>query len=377
MLADINDEYESFQPDFERYIKELACNNQTVKFWAGFLFEDCFAYICLYCGIRCGMWDLRSAGIKSMAVPFTAFDRQKYEKLTAQHVVDMLSIPDYLLANLQDGGFSVSILGRPGHSVGIDECHEMAINKDCKTYIKRPTDDYINRISLFLPIRSSAMKNIEKQVLPAGKVNDKQPALCTVYTHDVRCKKHEANILSQLNKLEKSTLTDGNELQHLFKTEKPSPEQIHDLMHFRDIGESDYKEWVEYYILRTPAQPPRHKKSLLTFTEKCSRRKKGSQIERERKLQIELWKKRVAFASSTGSQLSLPYEQCIELPRAIANIDGTPVKGTKSKTTHCLERRYEKVIPPIISSALNISWIPEVVVMEGMFLINYHLGQYI
>ena len=66
----------------------------------------------------------------------------------------------------------------------------------------------------------------------------------------------------------------------------------------------------------------------------------------------------------------MSYQQCIELPRAIATIDGKPVKGSKSNTTKCYEKIYEQVIPSIISTSLRDGWIPDTVVMEGMFLIN-------
>ena len=62
------------------------------------------------------------------------------------------------LSNTYAGGFTVSILGRPGHSVGIDEAHEMCVNKDCKEFITRPSGDYINRVARFLPIRAKAME---------------------------------------------------------------------------------------------------------------------------------------------------------------------------------------------------------------------------
>ena len=57
----------------------------------------------------------------------------------------------------------MSIRGRAGHSVGIDEAHEICINKECKECITRPSADYINYTPMFLPIRAKAMKNIEKQ----------------------------------------------------------------------------------------------------------------------------------------------------------------------------------------------------------------------
>ena len=66
----------------------------------------------------------------------------------------MHTLPQYILNNLQQGCFSVSLSGQPGHSVAIDEAHEMAINKDIKTSIIRPSPDYINRVVNYLPQRT-------------------------------------------------------------------------------------------------------------------------------------------------------------------------------------------------------------------------------
>lgn len=104
--------------------------NGTKQFWSQFVFQDCFAYVFLYLAIRSGRWDLRMAAIKSMAVLFTAFDRPNYQKLIPQHIVDMLTIPEEILSHLSKGGLTVSINGRLCHSVGIDEAHEMCINKE-------------------------------------------------------------------------------------------------------------------------------------------------------------------------------------------------------------------------------------------------------
>ena len=60
----------------------------------------------------------------------------------------------------------------------------------------------------------------------------------------------------------------------------------------------------------------------------------------------------------------------MELPRAIANTDGTPTKEAKSNTTNIFQKRYEKADPPIIVPSLKPGWILHVVIMEGMFLIN-------
>ena len=127
---------------------------------------------------------------------------------------------------------------------------------------------------------------------------------------------------------------------------------------------------LNYFSLRTPSvKLPKRLKRLLTFTERKSRRRKVSDIEKERKLQIECWKKRVLYATSTGTNA---YEQCIELPRAIATSDGQPMKGNKSNTTKVLEKRYENASPQIISTTLPTGWIPDTTVIGGMFLINIH-----
>lgn len=93
-------------------------------------------------------------------------------------------------------------------------------------------------------------------------------------------------------------------------------------------------------------------------------------MEKERKLQIECWKKRIAFSTATGLEMQGMYEQCIELPRAIATTDGTPTKGTKSTITNCLEKRYQQSTPPVILTSLHSDWVPDTIIMEGMFLIN-------
>ena len=78
----------------------------------------------------------------------------------------------------------------------------------------------------------------------------------------------------------------------------------------------------------------------------------------------------MAFAISTGAQIQDTYEQCIELPRAIATSERTPNKGTKSNITNSLEKRYQQATPPVILQSLPPTWVPNTVIMEGMFLIN-------
>ena len=159
MFADLSDKYD-YQSEFSTFMNIHMKKEETLKFRGQFVLQDCSAYVALYLAIRSGNWKLRMAAIKSIAALFTAFDRQKYQKLIPQHIVDLLIIPSDVLSNLESGGFTVSLKGHPCHSVGVDEAHEMCINKDCKEFITRPSADYINRTALFIPVRAEAIKKI-------------------------------------------------------------------------------------------------------------------------------------------------------------------------------------------------------------------------
>ena len=171
----------------------------------------------------------------------------------------------------------------------------MCINKECKEFVVRPSGDLLSRTAKFLPVRSKAIKNFEQQVF-ADKNSSAVTQITSLYTSDPECKKHEINVKAQKssdsNSFPTTSQTQTDLLQHLFSCKDTTPKQTHDLMNFRQIGQAEYVSIANYYILRTPSvQPPKHRKSLLTFTERHARQKKESQIEKVRKLQLEYWKK--------------------------------------------------------------------------------------
>ena len=86
--------------------------------------------------MRSGNWQLRMAAIKLLVPLFSAFDHNTYQKVIAQHIADVLTMPPNILAMFQQGAFVVSIRGREWHSVGLDEAHEMLINKQCTSTIQ-------------------------------------------------------------------------------------------------------------------------------------------------------------------------------------------------------------------------------------------------
>ena len=69
-----------------------------------------------------------------------------------------------MLEALKDGSFAISLRGCTCHSIGVDEAHEMCINRDCKMSITKPSADYIQRVAKFLPVRSKAIKHFEEQI---------------------------------------------------------------------------------------------------------------------------------------------------------------------------------------------------------------------
>lgn len=154
----------------------------------------------------------------------------------------------------------------------------------------------------------------------------------------------------------------------MFRLKPLTPEQINNLTSFQTIGQQDYEARVEYDILRiSSAKPPERQKRLLTFRERKLRRNNVSEIERERKLQVECWKKRLEFTSKTGHQ-SQAFQQYIELPQAIATSNGQPVKGVKSNITKVYHKRYENASSPIFHTCFPTDWKPDTVIIEGMFL---------
>lgn len=50
------------------------------------------------------------------------------------------------------------------HYVGLDEAHEMYINKESKSSITRPTKDNMGNLVHFFPYRSKALKNLKDQL---------------------------------------------------------------------------------------------------------------------------------------------------------------------------------------------------------------------
>ena len=370
-LSSISEQCRKYFEGFKIYIQKMARTDDTWRFWVQFVFEDVMAYISLHLAIRSGNWDLRVASVKSMAAVFTAFDHITYQKLITQHLEDIATMPAPILTMFRQGAFVVSITGRPWHSVGIDEGHEMLINKDCKTSIIHPLPDYINRIAQHLPYRSKAIKNLQSQLFPTTP--EKKNSITTPYTTNSNDFKTEQNVnamVSLLQEAEIFTMVEKNRgLVNKFTKKEANAVQQHDLMNFRLIGQQEYKQRISAVILKNPSVgAPNRKRRLQTFSEKKVTKSRVTQLEKDRRLVITAMKKKMKFSQRTGKPIDRPGEQLIELPLALCDNTGNPIKGQKSYTTRFLQCRYKETEAPAF--LVTLPWRPKCCIIEGMFIIN-------
>ena len=356
-----------YQP-FKSFIQEKARKDDTWKFWVRFLFEDMMAYLGLFLSIRSGDWSLRMASMKKMAPLFTAYGHQTYQKVIANHIADIICMPTAILTMFQQGGFVVSITGRPWHSVGIDEAHEMLINKSCKTAIVRPSKDYINRVAHYLPYRTKAIENLKQQLFPESTAKYKPiEGAISNQCNDI---KFMHNVQAQMKLIEEKCLFDtqceNRGLVNPFTDKKATTEQRHDLLSFREIGEREFLLRIASILLKQPSvKTPNRKRHLLTFSEKKVNTRRISQLERDKRLIMTAMRKKIQHSVRTRRPIERPNEQLTEYPLAISK-DGKPLKGSKSYTTNSLEARY-KATQVFLE---QLSWQPNCCIMEGMFLIN-------
>lgn len=372
-IGTLSKQTETFFSEFDEFIQEMTAKDDTWKFWSQFVFVDAMAYISLYLAMRSGDWDLRMTSMKTMAPLFTAFDHTTYQKLISNHVYDLLNLPQAVLLMFTQGAFVVNISGREWHSVGIDEAHEMLINRQCKNAVVRPSGDYINRTASYLIYRSIQFEHLKKELFPETK----QPiqTVTSIYSTKVMDKKIEANILTQIDAISKASLLEVKEdnrgLINPFTGEKAKDVKHQHLLNFRNIGETEYKMRIAFFILQTPStNAPNRRRALQTFSTKQPTKKRVSQLERDQKLILTAIKRKIHFAQKTGQPVDRPGEQLAQYPLSLCDSDGNPRSGQKSYFTRSLENRYKKCSPPILTHRLPTGWKPQCSLLEGMFLIN-------
>ena len=308
---------------FSSYVDDMAGKDDTWKFWSRFVFEDCKPYISLFMAIRSEDWYLRMGAIKSMAADFTAFDHPCYQQLIRQHIVDVLNMPEALLGYFRSGGFVLSITGNTLHSVALDECHEMLINKHVKQSIVRPTKDYISRITQYIPYRVKSAENFKSQIFPIKKppTGKSGPILLAA---DKRAIKSAANVQCMLHKIHSSKLLPltcplYRGLINPFRGLIANAAQSHDLLNFNKLEQDMYELRIKAYVLKAPSvKVPQRRKRLQTFaTRKKGNKRHVNAAQQELKRVQKCIRKKIAYANKTCTKPDVVGQQYIEFPRAL------------------------------------------------------------
>lgn len=157
-------------------------------------------------------------------------------------------------------------------------------------------------------------------------------------------------------------------LINVFTKQQATPEQTPDLLNARKLGEQSYLNFVTHHILQQPSvsKAPVRRKQLLTMAPLKVTKRRLSQQQKEQRDTTKYLRKRLAWCNQTGQKFDESKEQYSILPRSLADLNGIPHKGNKSKWTEKLNTRYESM-----SAFLTVlEWVPEVTIIDAMFMIN-------
>lgn len=285
-----------------------------------------------------------------------------------RHIADLQIFPKEVVNFLKAGGFTVKLTDRLGHAVALDEAHEMCINHDIKMAVTRPTTAYLKKATSFFSYRIKSQKLLTSQLFPTTTVVNESP---TIYDSSNSAKRWEENVLKMGSLIREQSIFE-TELQknrsviNLFTKQEASPEQAHDMLAAHQIGKQVYNNYITHHLLQLPSVlAPIRRKQLLTMAPPKSTKRRISQLQREQRDTNKYLRKRLAWCNRTGQTFDESQEQYSLLPRSLAEADGTLHKGVKSKWTDKLQARYEK-----ISFISTLEWVPEVVIIDAMFIIN-------
>ena len=324
--------------EFRSFVNKQSDKDSTWKFWAQFVFDDCMAYIGLFLSIRFRKWDLRVSSLKLMAPLFCAYDRTTYQRLIPNHLAAIQTFPPKIIECFRKGGFAINLKGGNGHYVGLDEAHEMCINKDMKEAVVRPTKTYLQKTSLFLRHRIDIHKALMKQLFQ--RPTETEDTKTTVYDNSSEVKKREENISAMISAIEEchlfpSELCENRGLVNAFSGKKSNNEQTYDLLNFRKIGNDDLIQFIKHRILRQPStSAPVRRHKLLTMAPQTKVSKRNVNLQKKEHNQItKCLRQRLAWCNRTGQTYDPSVEQYSTYPRAISDVNSKPPKGSKSTWT--------------------------------------------
>ena len=175
-------------------------------------------------------------------------------------------MPPGILHHLKNGSFSVRLSPMEWDAVALDG-HKMEF------------------MSNYLPFRSSCVENLKKQIFPEREIHANRVGFSHTPTN--KEKRRDANIRSMLDAVLSKEMKSPDiiRLWNFLDSKDLTPEQPHDLLIFRHIGQEAYEQYISSTIIGICSTPaPNRRKRLLTFTITRTQKQRIKMVDQERKI---------------------------------------------------------------------------------------------
>ena len=303
--------------------------DEVSRFWSKLL-PFLNAYVGYYISIRSGNWLLRNACLRAVAPLFFAYNHNKYEELCTTAIKDSLTLPSDILQQFLNGGWTVSVKGRPHHNFALDEAHETIINLRLKTITSRPSHFRTVELANFMSYLDKVVRGVEGMIY---RSKQKEPSQ---YRKRYVCQR-TARMITMLKDVILFQVSDTPKqlCNMLWNNKRPlDSKTIDDLLSISSTGIERMQRFVQEYILPPPTTGPRKRRKrtrkLATFTYKAATARESKKREHELS-NIAKNAMQILQANGICTQTS-PY------PLAIADIQGNMRSSQKSKFLETLTR---------------------------------------
>ena len=145
----------------------------------------------------------------------------------------MYALPKPVLQHFESGAFVSNIKGYSYSSVGIDEAHEMLINKHCKSALSHSLPTDMDKVCQTLEYQSKLIESFQNQLADVKHTFQRDLSPSVIFNE-------MSNTKVYFEKMQQSNVFNTNQSPALFQAfsnTSASKLQQHNLLHFRDIGQ--------------------------------------------------------------------------------------------------------------------------------------------
>ncbi len=368
----LREEQTKLDSDFLRFVERCSSTMPVFKFWVkDFLLRDCMTFVGFYLSLRSGNFAARCYYVEKMIPLFSISGSTFYFRLLPTHLAQLRKFPRDIFQSLSDGAFGLSFSGEKWCMVGLDEGHEMKINKEVKEAIHSTADVALQSKLAYLPIRAVTIRNFREQ-LEIKNVDSprKFDSFNKVLNEELIINDYHLKFATAfLNEHEKPSLV------HIFSKKEATGKVKNDMTSFYQLGEKAVRDFVDCQILKTklPVEGktgPYHCYKISNFD--SAKKIDQSKLNTKRKLkrlesELELYKKAIIHAQLTNTTVP-PMENFVNVPAALKDDDQvSPFKSDKAEA----KRYYEehKVYGDCFTYEILRSTV-DVVIFDAMFLLH-------